>query len=203
MKKTLIALAALMLSTTAPVHATTDVPRLNATITQFGHLPKGVYFGEAAGVAVNSKGHVFVFSRGGTDGPVFGPKAAQLFEFDAVKRNELLVGRDHALACFERAPHPRPSRIEAADELDNDVRVGVEHGFNVLCPNYVRAGPVNPLAGNATIENVCQFEAGGPGVGEDASNRAAHGSETEDGHAQRLQAGAVLRRRTRRSLRRQ
>src|SRR5581483_5236676 len=83
MKRTLVALAALMLGSVAPVHATTDAPRLNVTITQFGHLPKGVYFGEAAGVAVNSKGHVFVFSRGGTDGPVFGPKAAQLFEFDA------------------------------------------------------------------------------------------------------------------------
>jgi hypothetical protein len=83
MKKTLVALAALMLGSAVPVHATTDVPRLNATITQFGHLPKGMYLGEAAGVAVNSKGHVFVFSRGNTDGPVFGPKAAQLLEFDA------------------------------------------------------------------------------------------------------------------------
>jgi len=46
-------------------------------------LPKDVYFGEVTGVAVNSKGHVFVFSRGGTSGPAYGAAAAQLFEFDA------------------------------------------------------------------------------------------------------------------------
>jgi DNA-binding beta-propeller fold protein YncE len=34
-------------------------------------------------VAVNSKGHVFVFSRGNTHGPAYGAAAAQLLEFDA------------------------------------------------------------------------------------------------------------------------
>jgi NHL repeat len=45
-------------------------------------LPTDVYFGEVSGVAVNSKGHIFVFSRGGTTGPAYGAAAAQLFEFD-------------------------------------------------------------------------------------------------------------------------
>src|SRR5437764_797382 len=45
-------------------------------------LPPDLHFGEMAGVAVNSKGHVFAFSRGGTTGPAFGAAAAQLFEFD-------------------------------------------------------------------------------------------------------------------------
>src|SRR5581483_11575789 len=45
-------------------------------------LPKDVYLGEATGVAVNSKGHVFVFSRGNTSGPAYGAAAAQLLEFD-------------------------------------------------------------------------------------------------------------------------
>ena len=40
-------------------------------------LPPNMYFGEAAGVAVNSKKHVFVFSRGNTNGPAFGAAAAQ------------------------------------------------------------------------------------------------------------------------------
>ena len=31
-------------------------------------LPKDIHLGEVTGVAVNSKGHVFVFSRGGTTG---------------------------------------------------------------------------------------------------------------------------------------
>ena len=46
-------------------------------------LPAGVYLGEVAGVAVNSKGHVFVFSRGNSTGPGYGASAAQLLEFDA------------------------------------------------------------------------------------------------------------------------
>lgn len=48
----------------------------------FLKLPPHVYFGEVAGVAVNSQRHVFVFSRGGTTGPAFGAAASQLFEFD-------------------------------------------------------------------------------------------------------------------------
>jgi hypothetical protein len=82
MKKTLVALAALMLSAAAPVFAA-DAPRLNTTVTEFGDLPANMSFGEPAGVAVNSKGHVFVFSRGNTTGPVYGSIAAQLLEFDA------------------------------------------------------------------------------------------------------------------------
>ena len=51
--------------------------------TDFFKLPPDLYFGEAAGVAVNSKGHVFVFSRSSTTGPAYGAAAAQLLEFDA------------------------------------------------------------------------------------------------------------------------
>jgi DNA-binding beta-propeller fold protein YncE len=45
-------------------------------------MPNDMYLGEVAGVAVNSKGHVFVFSRGNTNGPAYGAAAAQLLEFD-------------------------------------------------------------------------------------------------------------------------
>ena len=39
-------------------------------------------FGEVPGVAVNSKGHVFVFTRSNSaNGPAYAPAAAQLFEF--------------------------------------------------------------------------------------------------------------------------
>ena len=52
-------------------------------VADFLKLPPDVYFGEVAGVAVNSKGHVFVFSRGNSTGPAYGASAAQLLEFDA------------------------------------------------------------------------------------------------------------------------
>ena len=44
-------------------------------------MPDDVHFGEIAGVAVNSKGHVFVFSRGNSTGPSYMATAAQLLEF--------------------------------------------------------------------------------------------------------------------------
>src|SRR5690349_19701716 len=53
------------------------------SVANFLHLPPDLYFGEVSGVAVNSKGHVFVFSRGNTTGPAYGASAAQLLEFDA------------------------------------------------------------------------------------------------------------------------
>ncbi len=47
----------------------------------FLKLPADMYLGEASGVAVNSKHHIFVFSRGNTTGPAYGATAAQLLEF--------------------------------------------------------------------------------------------------------------------------
>src|SRR6516225_7891601 len=47
----------------------------------FLQLPADMYLGEVTGVAVNSKGHVFVFSRGNTTGPAYAAAAAQLLEF--------------------------------------------------------------------------------------------------------------------------
>src|SRR5436190_14307668 len=52
------------------------------SVPDFLKLPPDLYFGEVAGVAVNSKEHVFVFSRGNTTGPAYGAAAAQLLEFD-------------------------------------------------------------------------------------------------------------------------
>src|SRR5258708_35289784 len=51
------------------------------SVPDFLKMPSDLYLGEAAGVAVNSKGHVFVFSRGNTDGPAYAARAAQLLEF--------------------------------------------------------------------------------------------------------------------------
>src|SRR5579863_1063409 len=53
------------------------------SVPDFLKLPADLYFGEVSGVAVNSKGHVFVFSRGKTTGPAYGAAAAQLLEFGA------------------------------------------------------------------------------------------------------------------------
>src|SRR5207253_2864431 len=51
------------------------------SVPDFLKLPEDLYLGEATGVAVNSRGFVFVLSRGNTTGPAFGATAAQLLEF--------------------------------------------------------------------------------------------------------------------------
>ena len=44
-------------------------------------LPPDLHLGEASGVAVNSKGHIFVYSRGNTTGPAYAATASQILEF--------------------------------------------------------------------------------------------------------------------------
>ena len=45
-------------------------------------LPADMHLGEASGVAINSKKHIFVFTRGNSTGPAFGATAAEILEFD-------------------------------------------------------------------------------------------------------------------------
>jgi NHL repeat len=81
MYRRFIALAAVL---ALPAWGQSSVPVIDfESVPNPVHLPKDVYFGEVSGVAVNSKGHVFVFSRGGTSGPAYAAGAAQLFEFGA------------------------------------------------------------------------------------------------------------------------
>src|ERR1700691_4174330 len=72
---------------TAPVIAYESVPNLL-------HLPTDLYFGECSGVALNSKGHVFVLSRGNTSGPAYAAAATQLLEFDAKGQYVREIGKN-------------------------------------------------------------------------------------------------------------
>src|SRR5579863_6596381 len=60
-----------------------SVPEISFdSVPEFLKLPAGMNFGEVPGVAVNSKGHVFVFTRSNSaGGPAYGAAAAQLLEF--------------------------------------------------------------------------------------------------------------------------
>ena len=81
MKRYALAIVALV---SLPALAQQPVPELRFTsVPDYPTLPDGMNFGEVPGVAVNSRGHVFVFSRSNSaTGPAFGAAAAQLFEFD-------------------------------------------------------------------------------------------------------------------------
>jgi NHL repeat len=80
-------------------------------------LPKDMYFGEVSGVAVNSKGHVFVFSRGGTTGPAYAAAAAQLFEFDAKGKYLREIGKNlYAWSFAHTVRIDRDDNIWAVDK---------------------------------------------------------------------------------------
>src|SRR5215813_9159538 len=66
-----------------PALAQQSVPEIAFDSTpDFPTLPPGMNFGEVPGVAVNSQGHVFVFTRSNSaGGPAYAPTAAQLLEF--------------------------------------------------------------------------------------------------------------------------
>src|SRR6202521_90448 len=83
MKRFVLALAIFMAAPLALLaqQAAPEIPF--ESVPNLLKLPKDLYLGEAAGVAVNSKGHIFVFSRGNTTGPAYAASAAQLLEFGA------------------------------------------------------------------------------------------------------------------------
>ena len=101
-----IAFALILASTSASAQQT--APETAAAIPydsvpDFFKLPPDMSFGEAAGVAVNSRGHVFVFSRGGTSGPAYGAAAAQLLEFDPDGKFLREIGRNLYAWSFAHA----------------------------------------------------------------------------------------------------
>src|SRR5213594_763478 len=79
-----LCLITLLLLLAARPFAQQSVPEIAFdSVPDFPKLPDGMNFGEVPGVAVNSKGHVFVFTRSNSaGGPAYAPAAAQLLEFD-------------------------------------------------------------------------------------------------------------------------
>lgn len=66
-------------------------------------LPSDMHFGEIAGVAVNSKGHVFVFSRGNSVGPAYMATASQLLEFDPKGKFVREIGKNNFAWAYAHA----------------------------------------------------------------------------------------------------
>ncbi len=79
-----VCVVGLLLLISSPAWAQRPVPQIPFdSVPNFLKLPANMYLGEVSGVAVNSKGHVFVFQRGNTTGPAYAAAAAQLLEFGA------------------------------------------------------------------------------------------------------------------------
>jgi len=87
------------------------------SVPDFLKLPPDMYFGEVAGVAVNSKGHVFVFSRGNSTGPAYGAAGAQLLEFGKDGRFIREIGHNLYAWSFAHAVKiDKDDNIWAADK---------------------------------------------------------------------------------------
>ena len=82
----------LLLGTLSAQQPVPEIPFDSAP--NFFKLPADIHFGECSGVAVNSKGHIFVFTRGNTTGPAYGASAAQLLEFGPDGRYIREIGKN-------------------------------------------------------------------------------------------------------------
>ena len=90
-----------------------SVPEIPFTSNpDFFKLPADLHFGETAGVAVNSQGHVFVFNRGNSTGPAYGATASQVLEFD--KDGKYLREIGHNLYAWSFA---HAVRVDSQDNL--------------------------------------------------------------------------------------
>jgi 6-bladed beta-propeller len=117
MKNRLFAL--LLLALAAPAPAQQSAPELEfKSVPNFLKLPKGMNFGEVPGVAVNSMGHVFVFTRSNSaHGPAYAPTAAQLLEFDRNGKFIREIGKDlYAWAFAHTVRIDRDDNIWAIDK---------------------------------------------------------------------------------------
>src|SRR6202163_3750179 len=64
------------------------------SVPDFFKLPAGMNFGEVPGVAVDSKGNIYVFTRSNTaNGPAYAAAAAQLFEFSPTGQYMREIGK--------------------------------------------------------------------------------------------------------------
>src|ERR1700741_5119312 len=77
-----------------------STPRLQITEEVLNLVVPGHTIGEAVGVAKNSQGHLFVFTRSGNAGPAKGSTASQLFEFDQNLKFVKQWGPDNYAASF-------------------------------------------------------------------------------------------------------
>jgi 6-bladed beta-propeller len=103
-----VVLVAVIVLVTSPLFAQTSVPEIPFDSTpNFLKLPDNVVMGEAVGVATNSKGHVFVYTRDGTLAYTVGTSrefgrgaAARLYEFDETGKFIREIGKGTYAEAF-------------------------------------------------------------------------------------------------------
>jgi len=116
-----LVVVAFALSPVASVAAQSPVPeiRFDAT-TDFLKLPPNLYLGEVAGVAMDARRHLFVYSRTGTRSTLHGQSSAQLFEFGPDGQFIREIGKDlYGFAFAHTVRIDKDGNIWATDEGTN------------------------------------------------------------------------------------
>jgi DNA-binding beta-propeller fold protein YncE len=146
-----VLLSVLALATVDAAAQSVPAIKFDASI-DFLKLPPNLYLGEVAGVAVNSKGHVFVYSRTGERSTVHGATASQLFEFGADGAFLREIGKDlYGFAFAHTVRIDRNDNIWATDEGTNMIIKFDPAGrvVMVLGRREEAAEPAAPRAANA------------------------------------------------------
>ena len=181
MKRLLIALLVLL---SPPLLAQDAVPEIPFdSVPDLLKLPKDIYFGEVSGVAVNSKGHVFVFSRGNTTGPAYAAAAAQLLEFEPNGKFIREIGKNLYAWSFAHTVR-----------VDKDDNIWVADKGSDMVIKFNPAGPrgdgVRPQAGSLRrghrAAEASEAAAAGRGRALPAGDRRDLGSGRQHLHQRRL-----------------
>jgi DNA-binding beta-propeller fold protein YncE len=132
MRAALIGAMAMLASVMASASAQT-VPQIPYdSVPNLLKLPANLYLGEVSGVAVNSKGHIFAFSRGNTNGPAYGAAAAQLLEFDGNGKFLREIGHNLYAWSFAHSVKIDPEDNIWVTDKGSDLVVKFDQGGRVI-----------------------------------------------------------------------
>lgn len=136
----------------------------------FLKLPDNLYLGEVAGVAVNSKGHVFVYHRTGSG------ITSRLFEFDQTGKYVREIGQDlYAFLVAEQVRVDAQDNIWIVDQGSNMVIKFTPQGRVAMTFGRRPEPPLPPNPGAASAPPAGGPPAGpvGAGAPRDSFNRPA------------------------------
>ena len=195
----LVASAALAYGASLVAQSVPDIP-FDATVDLL-KLPDNMYLGEVAGVASNSKGHIFVYTRTGAPGATVGSSrtfykgGSRLFEFDQSGRFVREIGQGVYGFNFAQA-----ARVDPQDNLwlvdqgsSNVMKFDSDGRLQLVLSRKPEAISVRPTAGGAGRGGAPPEARGGvppEGRGAQADGRGAGGPPPEGRGASNPGAGA-------------
>src|SRR5262249_34415801 len=180
-------LAVAVCACAAPLVAQSNAPELPFDAnTDLLKLPDAIHFGEAAGVATNSKGHIFVYTRTGPSNAAVGSSrtfykaGSRLFEFDQTGKFVREIGQGVYGFNFAQAVRVDPQdNIWVVDQgSSNVIKFDPDGRILLVLSRKPEAIAVRPAAGR-----------GGPGGPGGAGAAGAAGAAGGAGRSEAPEGG--------------